>query len=198
MKIINIFKAVALSMGALIVLSSTALAQTTILVVDQNRVLKTSEVGQHVKRQIESIGAQMEAELQAQVTPMLTERDSLAAELKGMSADALRTRTDLQQRAQSLQEKDNKAKLEASYKQKELQITEQKAIAQINQRLSTILETMVAERGADLILDRSLVIYSAKTVDITEDVISRLNSQLKTVAVTRERLPRQPLPLAAR
>jgi outer membrane protein len=191
MKIIHTLKSLTIVFGALFVFSGAAMAQTTILIVDQNKVLRDSEVGKHVQRQIESIGKQMDSELKAQVTPLVSERDKLLTELKSMSADALKSRPDLQQRAVSLQEKGEKSKLEAAYKQKELQITEQKAISKINEKLSVVLKTIVKERKADLILDRSLVIYNGKSVDITDDVISRLNSQMKTVAVTRERLPRK-------
>jgi len=62
---------------------------------------------------------------------------------------------------------------------------------QVNEKLAKILEAVVAERNADVILDRSLVIYGGKSTDITDTVISRLNSQLRTVPVVRERLPRK-------
>ena len=61
----------------------------------------------------------------------------------------------------------------------------------VNESLATILEAIVAERNADVILDRSLVIYGGKSTDITETVISRLNSKIRTVSVVRERLPRK-------
>jgi Skp family chaperone for outer membrane proteins len=56
--------------------------------------------------------------------------------------------------------------------------------------LRVILELIVKEREADVVLERSLVIYG-DPVDVTDVVITRLNSQLKTVPVKRERLPRQ-------
>jgi len=108
-------------------------------VVDQARVLRDSAAGKHVKRQIESIGKQMESEIKSQVTPLTGERDRLVAELKNISVDALKTRPDLQQRAKSLQEKGQKSQVEAAYKQRELQITEQKAIMKID-----VTETVIS------------------------------------------------------
>ena len=191
MKHLTAIKSLILAVAAICALSGTAFAQTTILVVDQSRVLRDSDAGKHVARQIQSIGTAMEAELKAQVTPLGNERDRLVAELKGLSMDALKTRPDLQQRAQDLQVKGQKSQVEAAYKQRELQVTEQKAIMKINEKLESILEALVKERGADVILDRSLVIYSGKTSDVTDTVISRLNAQLKTVSVVRERIPRK-------
>lgn len=190
MKISVFFKSVILGAIATVLISGVAFPQSTILIVDQARVLRDSDVGQHVKRQVESIAKQMESEIQAQVSPLSSERDKLVAELKNIGVDAL-TRPDLQKRAQDLQVKGEKSQLEAAYKQRELAITEQKAINKINKKLETIVEAIVAERNADVILDRSLVIYGGKTADVTDTVISRLNSQMRTVTVVRERLPRK-------
>lgn len=171
--------------------TAMAFAQSTILVVDQGRVLRDSSVGKHISAQIESIGKSMESELKASASPIQSERDRLMTELKSMDAAALQSRPDLQKRAQDLMEKGQKTQVEAAYKQRELQVTEAKAMKQVNEKLATILEAVVAERKADIILDRSLVIYGGKSTDITDTVISRLNSQMRTVSVVRERLPRQ-------
>ncbi|NNC38949.1 MAG: OmpH family outer membrane protein [Hyphomonadaceae bacterium] len=191
MKLSKFFKSAAIVAAASLTMAQTAIAQSTILVVDQARVLRDSAAGKHVKRQIESIGKQMETEIKSQVTPLTGERDRLVAELKNISVDALKTRPDLQQRAKSLQEKGQKSQVEAAYKQRELQITEQKAIMKINKELEAILEALVKERNADIILDRSLVIYGGKTADVTDTVISRLNGKIQSVTVVRERLPRK-------
>ncbi len=188
--IISIFMTV-ITMSALF---SVAMAQSTVLIIDQSRVLQDSDVGKHVKRQIQSIGKQMEAEMLAQNTPVSEERTRLMTELKGMSAEALNARPDLQKRAVALQEKMQKNQLEAKYKQTELQITEQKAIEKIKTQLASIIQAIVAEKQADVILDRSVVVFAGPKVDITDTVISRLNSQMRTVTVVRERLARKPLP----
>ena len=191
MKMSKFFKAVAALLTAVFILSSTAFAQSTILVVNQERVKRESEVGKHINRQLESIAKQMDAELKSQVSPLVSERDSLMAELQNMSVDALKSRPDLVQRAQSTQEKMQKAELEARYKQAELQKTEAKAQQLVNAKLGEILEALVAERNADVILDRSLVIYSGPNTDVTDIVISRLNAQMRTVPVARERIVRK-------
>lgn len=170
--------------------ASVAMAQSTILVVDQSRVIRESSVGKHVATQLKSIGTSMESELKAKAAPVESDRDRLVNELKGLDQAALASRPDLQKRAQDIMQKGQTAQLEAQYLQRELQITEGKALKQVNDKIATILEKLVAERGADIILDRSLVIYGGKTSDVTDTVISRLNSEMRTVSVIRERLPR--------
>ena len=72
-------------------------------------------------------------------------------------------------------------------------MTEAKALQKVNNKLAEILKAIVAERNADVVLERSVVIYG-DGADVTDTVISRLNSQLRTVTVTRERLPRKAAP----
>ena len=56
--------------------------------------------------------------------------------------------------------------------------------------MKIIIDQIAQERNADVVLEKSLVIYGGPA-DVTDTVISRLNSQLTTVPVTRERLPRK-------
>lgn len=181
---------VTLGVIACFAFASMAMAQSTILVVDQSRVIRDSSVGKHIATQLKSIGTSMESELKAKTSPVESERDRLVNELKGLDQAALASRPDLQKRAQDIMQKGQGAQVEAQYLQRELQITEGKALKKVNDKVATILEKLVAERGADIILDRSLVIYGGKTSDVTDTVISRLNSEMRTVSVIRERLPR--------
>ena len=193
MKLFNLIKVSVVTLFLSFAYMAAAQAQSTILVVDQTRVLQESEVGKHVKRQLESISKAMENEMKNAMKPIESEGNRLKAELKNMSVDALKSRPDLQQRAKTLQEKMQKQQVEAAYKQRELQITEQKAMNKVKEKLATILKSIVDERKADVMIDRSVIIYTSPSADVTDTVISRLNSQMRTVSVIRERLPRKPL-----
>lgn len=184
----NLFRA-ALGVAAAVLFSASAFAQSTILVVDTNRVLRDSDVGKHIARQLETIGKSMEAEAKAKASPLQSKGKSLEAQLKGQTPQSLQTNTALQAQIKSFREDQQKVSIDLQYKQQEMKITEGKAVQKVQERLRTILKTIVAERNADVVLERSLVIYG-DPVDVTDTVISRLNSQMQTVSVTRERLPR--------
>lgn len=171
-------------------MAGAAQAQT-VIVVDGQKVLRDSQVGQHVRRQLESIKSQMEAEAKSNSTPLVTERDSLMAQLKDMDMATLKTRPDLTKRAQELQVKGQKQGIELRYKQQELLMTEQEAFVKVAEKVDTIIKSLAAEKGASVVLDKSVTIYTAGSVDMTSTVISRLNSQMKTTPVNRKRLPRQ-------
>lgn len=185
----NLYRAI-IAVTAAFLMTATAFAQSTILVVDQTRILRESEVGKHIKRQIESIGKSMETELKSAISPLEVEGKTLQAELKALGKTDISTRPDLKSRLTSFAGKSQKQQLEAAYKQRELAKTEAVAYRKVSQKLEEILKVVVAERNADVVIDRSAVIYG-KPADVTDLVMSRLNSQMRTVAVVRERLPRK-------
>jgi len=172
------------------IFAASAMAQSTILVVDTQRVLRDSEVGKHIARQLKTIGSSMEAEAKAKASPLESKGKSLEAQLKGVTPQSLQANTALQQQIKSFRQDQQAVQVDVAYKQKEMQITEAKAVQKVQERLRGILKSIVAERNADVVLERSLVIYG-DPVDVTDTVISRLNAQMKTVPVTRERLPRK-------
>jgi len=143
---------IALGFAAAAMLSATALAQSTILVVDTGRVLRDSDVGKHIARQLETIGKSMEAEAKAKASPLESKGKSLEAQLKGQTAQTLQTNTALQQQIKTFREDQQKVAIDLQYKQQEMKITEAKAVQKVQERLRT---------------------------------------QMKTVPVTRERLPRK-------
>jgi outer membrane protein len=111
--------------------------------------------------------------------------------LKGMDVATLNTRPDLTKRAQELHTKGQKQAVELQYIQQELLITEQKAFKAVAVKIDSILKSLAAEKGAAIILDKSMTIYTGPAADVTQTVISRLNSQMRTTPVNRERLPRR-------
>lgn len=185
------FKRIFAGVAVAVAFAGTSFAQSTILVVDTQKVLKDSIVGQHVARQLETIYTSASSEMKAKRSPLETKAKSLQAQVKTKaSVEALRADTALQAQAKSLQTDQQRLQVEEYYTAQELKITEQKALGQVSKRLKTIIDQIAQERNADVVLEKSLVIYGGPA-DVTDIVISRLNSQVTSVPVTRERLPRK-------
>jgi len=185
------FIRVATGFALALTLSGAAFAQSTILVVDTNKVIQDSLVGQHVARQLETIYTSASSEMKAKRSPLESKAKSLQEQLKTKtSMQEVRSDAALQAQAKALQTDQQKLQVEEYYTANELKITEQKAIGQVSQRIKLIIDQIAQERNADVVLEKSLVIYGGP-VDVTDTVISRLNSQMTTVPVTRERLPRK-------
>lgn len=171
--------------------AGTSFAQSTILVVDTQKVLKDSIVGQHVARQLETIYTSASSEMKAKSSSFESKAKSLQAQASSKtSVEELRADASIVAQVQSLKTDQQKLQVEEYYTQQELKITEAKALGQVSKRLKVIIDQIAKERNADVVLEKSLVIYGGPA-DVTDIVISRLNSQLTTVPVTRERLPRK-------
>ncbi len=175
---------------AIFALSTSAFAQK-IIVVDSAEILSQSKVGQHIDRQLKSIQASMSSELKAMGSPIETEAKSLAGQMKGMTREALKGRPDLTARITANQKEMAKFQYEEQMKSREIVLTRNKAFKAVGSKVETILKSLAAEKGADVIMDRTSTIYINPKVDMTQTVISRLNSQMPMTPVNRERLPRQ-------
>lgn len=179
-----------IAMAALIGFGSTALAQSKILVVDTAKVYSDSTAVQGIAAERKNLKTTMESELRASKSVIDSETQSLNASLQGMTEAQYTARPDLQQRNIALEKKKAEHNIETKFKQLDLEKTENLALAEVDRIYASILESLRTERGADIIIDRTQVLVSSPTVDVTATVSSRLNSQLPSVAVSRQYLER--------
>ncbi|MEE2567530.1 OmpH family outer membrane protein [Hyphobacterium marinum] len=166
-----------------------ASAQTNVLVFNEARVLRDSAAGQVIATRLEAIQGEMDSELRAVAEPIQAEVERLNAETEPMTQEAIQQRPDLMQRIQAVQQQGQQVEVLRRRLSQELAATERQALRPVLELLPTILEEIVAERGAHIIVDRANLVYAAESVDISATVIERLNQRLPTVAVNRVRLP---------
>ncbi|WBQ13355.1 OmpH family outer membrane protein [Hyphomonadaceae bacterium BL14] len=169
--------------------SSAASAQ--ILVVDQERALNESAVGQHIAAQLERIGTEMQAEIQPQQAAVRAESEALNTEASAMTEEAIRQRPDLLERIQQLQVDMRNLEIEGRTRQQELAATEQAALQPVIPILQEIMQAVLAERNALVLLDQSVTVMTSNSVDITDVVIERLNARITTTPVNRVRAPQR-------
>lgn len=186
----SILSRAAIVAAAFLMFSSAAMAQA-VLVVDQAKVLRDSRAGQSLTTQLKTIDTQIQNELKAMESPIKSEQSTIEALTRGKTQAQVAADAGLKSRVQKFGESMQKYEVERRYKAQELVVTAQKAEAQVGKKFSEIVKAILAERGASVIVDRSSVIHVAPSADVTQDVINRLNSQMTSVSVVRERLPRQ-------
>jgi outer membrane protein len=68
--------------------------------------------------------------------------------------------------------------------QQRLQSTQANVLRQINERLNPIINQAMTARGANIAMDVDATLAHAATVNITADVLARLNAALPSVSVT--------------
>ncbi len=149
-----------------------------IIFLDRNVVLRESSAGKDLYAQTETLAMQMESDFKPENTELQADVTKLQTQATLMSPDVRQAKIrELEARRQAFQ---NRVKA----RQEAIQAGQAKARAQIEEALTPILNKIMTERSATLLLDRSLVILGATDNDVTSTVVERLNTSLPKVTVT--------------
>ena len=188
----SILAAFALAVTAPISLASAAYAQgTKVIVIDRTQILTQSKAGQDVRTKVQGIESAMQAELQPSATQLQTEGDAIEAKTANMTPEAMRADAALKTEVENYARKANDFNRRRQIAAQELALTERKAFIDLNNALVPVLQQVVAENSANIILDRSGVIFSDEATDVTASVIAKLDAATPTIPVTRQKLPTQ-------
>ncbi len=173
----------------LMAISAPAMAQQTILVINEDQILRESAVGQHIATRLQAISTELDGELRALRTPIDEEAERLNAETAAITQEAIQQRPDLLQRIQTVSQQAQEFEARRQQYSNELVATERAAMRPVLEALQAVLQEVVEDRNADIVIDRGALVYAGQSVDASADVIERLNARLPTVPVNRVRLP---------
>ena len=169
-------------------LAAPAFAQTKVGVINQQRVLAQSVVGQHIATRLGAIQQEMAAELSAMNLLIQQETERLSAETAIMTPEQVQSRPDLVSRIQTLNRSIQEYEAARRVREQEFTYTERQAMRPV-EALQPILEEIFQENQLDILVDRANIVFASPDVDVSAAVIERLNAQLPSVSVNRVRLP---------
>jgi outer membrane protein len=149
-----------------------------ILVIDRSIILRASKGGQDIVRQVNAYTAQLEKDFKGQGASLRSQYQQLQQQAAILSADVkARKVKDFESKKSSLQ-------AAAQKRQSLIQGGFYKARQQMEQALGPILQGIMKDRGANMLLDRSAVIMGTDpTIDITAVAVQRLNDKMPTIKV---------------
>ena len=169
-----IIAAIAFVMG----LSAPVNAAEDVLIVNLQYVVSQSKSGVSLRKQSEALNKEVidlrddvSKELQAKGKKLEEEKTLLAPEVFQERINALQTEAESKQ--QELQTKVQK-----------IQEAIQRASASIDSVMSPILTEIVNEEGAKILLDRQAILFGDPKLDISAEVVKRLNKRLPNIKVT--------------
>ena len=151
---------------------------TSIAIIDLNLILSDSKAAKNATKQFEQIQKKTEDEIIESDKKMLSEREKLIEQQSVIAPEAFEIKAkDYEKKLQNYQvEKQNKLrKLEGAL---------QNARNEILENVKPILEEIGSEMGVTIILEKNSVILSDTGMDITKDVIKKLNKELPKIKVT--------------
>lgn len=188
-KLIAVF---ALLFASVSVAAPIAAAQgTTVVVIDQRKIMRDSRAGKDIQTKMKSIEDQIKRELETTARSLESEGKSIEERTKNMTPQAVAADPTLKGQVEGFYKKAGEYNRTRQIRARELQITERKAWNEFFKALQPVLQQVVNEKNAQMMMDRSGTVYANPSLDVTATVISKLDAAKPTVNVVRERLPVQ-------
>jgi Skp family chaperone for outer membrane proteins len=149
-----------------------SVVQSPILTVDTDRLYSQSAFGLRVAKEIDERGAALAAENRKIEAELTEEEQDLTDKRATLTPEEFRPLAD------SFDEKVQSTRRAQEAKGRELsQQLEKEQIAFLN-AAAPVLETLMRDAGAALILERRSVFLSTNAIDITDEAIARINAAL--------------------
>jgi outer membrane protein len=166
-----------------------------VLYVDRGKVLSQSLAAKSLAAQGDALARKLEADIAPEKERLEGDLATFAASAPSSADSAPPTAADVAQRQAKLKELE--ARREAFQtkvlgRQTAIEAGMAQARTQIEKTLNPILEKIMVEQGANLLVDRGLVVLGATDLDVTATVVQRLNAALPKVAVTPVAAPMKP------
>tara|TARA_B110000196_G_scaffold310731_1_gene313822 strand:- start:1412 stop:1996 length:585 start_codon:yes stop_codon:yes gene_type:complete len=174
MKKLFIIFAIALVVGSL---STPAKAAEDVLIVNLQYVVSQSKSGVSLRKQSEALNKEV-----------VDLRDSISKDLQAKGKKLEDDKTLLapevfQERLQALQAEAETKQLELQTKVQKIQEGIQRASSSIDSVMSPILQELVNEKGAKILLDRQAILFGDPKLDISAEVVKKLNKRLPDVKI---------------
>ena len=148
-----------------------------VLVIDRQALLRVSKVGQDIARQVQDLKKSAETELKGEGEALQREKVALEQNDAIYAADV---------RAQKRKAFESKA---IAFQQKlrmrtmQIQYGVMLAQRQVSNVAGPVVEGIMKEQGANLMIDRQAVVIGAPGLDVTQLAIDRLNQKLPAVKI---------------
>jgi len=178
--------------GAAVAVPAAAAQGTTVVMIDEARLLTDSKAGKDIQTKLSSLETQMKNELEPTRATLETDGKALQTKIEGKTREAVAADTALVAQLTAYQKRANDFAQKRQIVSQEFQLTERKALVDFNRAIEPALMEVVNEKKAQIVMSKGQVIYSADTVDVTALVISKLDAKTPTIAVSRQRVPAQP------
>ena len=145
-----------------------------ILIVNQDRIIAESDAGAEAQAAFEEAARVLAEENDRIEAELIEEERALTEERPDLPVDEFRARADdFDARVQRIRaEQDQKARA--------IQLQREEARLEVIRSAGSVIREISLERGAILVLDQRNVVLSADAIDITDEVIARIDDTDET------------------
>lgn len=187
----NILKAAALAATALtasLPLAAPAYAQAAqaqIVIVDMEEVIGTSAAGKGAQAVLQGQANTLQARVKTLSDGFVKEEEALRTGFQNKTI----AQPAAEAKAKDIETRKQSAQAEIAGRQRTLQASQRYVVEQIDRAAQPIVTAIMKEKGANIALARGATIQTASSLDITAEVVKRLNASLPSVSTTA---PAQP------
>lgn len=154
-----------------------------ILVIDRAAILRASKVGQDIARQVKAYSETAEKEFKGENDSLKREGQALQQQLAILAPDVK------EKKIKAFQSKEAAFQQKVQDRQSKIQGGVLQARQAVEKALGPILQGIMSERGANLLMDRNAIVLGTVDIDVTGVAIDRLNKKIPTVKVNLVPLP---------
>lgn len=184
---------------ALASVSAPVLAQqlpaAVIVTVDRQEMIATSAAAKAAQAELKPKADALNARVSQLRTSLAAEQKTLQDTQPQQGAAEASVRA-FEIKVRDFQTRQQQAEQEVQRRQQEIQQSEQWVVKQINDGAQPIISQIMRERGANIAVDEQVTIQHAAAIDVTADVVARLDKAMPKVSITPPVAPAGTAPAA--
>ena len=148
-----------------------------ILVIDRQALLRNSKVGQSIAQQVQAMTKSAETELKGENDSLRKEEAALRQQVAILAPDVKA------QKIKAFEAKQAAFQQKVQLRQNQIRYGVAMAQRQVESVAGPIVQGLMMQRGANLMIDRQAIVIGAPGLDVTPDAIKLLDQKLPAVKV---------------
>lgn len=148
-----------------------------VVIVDVQRVLSDSAAGKDIQAQFDKEKARIEKEAASKDADLKKKRDELVKKQPDMKKE------DFVKQGNQFQQDIATARNDLANQSRTLKAATAEAVKKLRIQLVQVVSDLANEKGYALVMTKQNIILAEKNMDITEEVMARLNKAVKTVKI---------------
>lgn len=181
--------AAVLALGAWpVATSAQTLPAAIIVVIDMDQVINSSAAGKQAQAELKTRADSLQSRINTLRTQFGSEEETLAKSQPAQGAPPATIQA-FQAKVKDFQTRRQAAEQEVGQRERDFQASRSYVIKQINDAAQPIITAIMRERGASIAMPEAATLQHSSSIEVTNDVIARLDKALPRVSTTA---PAQP------
>lgn len=152
--------------------------ETKIGIIDLRKVIEESEAGKNIASQLKSRQEAIQKEASEFEKKLKAEEQDILAKRKDMKAE------EFTEKKKAFEQDFLKSRQAVMTKSSELDTSRKQALAELQKHIAKISADVAKDKKLEIIIDRQFVVLAEEGMDISADVMSKLNASVKTIPIS--------------